>query len=310
MIVVERPAPLLTVQDRGRVGYLADGVTRSGPLDALALAVGNALVGNHADAAALEGCLGGASFRGEADFVFALTGCEVAATLNSAPVASYAVIEARARDVLTIERVVRGAVWYLALRGGVDVAPVLGSRSTLLAAGLGGANGAPLKAGYRVQGSGVASHAPITSGVPHELRTPLDDAPIPLCAGPRSDALSDRAWDAFYRTTFTVSRAVSRVGYRLEGESVVSRVPADVASEPACAGAMQLPPEGQPIVLMADFPTIGGYPIIGVVPAHALGAFAQRAPGTAVRFRAASIDAALAATHHAHNALSQWASCG
>ncbi len=310
MIVVERAAPLLTVQDRGRFGYLTAGVTRSGPLDALALDVANAIVGNAGDAAALEGCQGGAVFRSEHEAVFAITGADVTATLNGSPIDSYAPYTARAGDVIAIERLVRGAIWYVAVRGGIDVPIVLGSRATLLSAGLGGAAGAPIKAGARLGVIPAPAHARQRGAVPTELHSPVDDVAVPLCPGPRSGALTEAEWEAFYRSTFTVSRSVSRVGYRLQGPPLPSRLTADLPSEPACAGAMQLPPEGQPIVLMADFPTIGGYPVIGVVPAHAMGWLAQRPPGAAVRFERVSITGAIEARLRVRGVLSKWMSQG
>jgi biotin-dependent carboxylase-like uncharacterized protein len=304
MILVERSAPLLTVQDAGRPGYLADGVTRSGPLDARSLAVGNALVGNDARAAAFEGCLGGAQFRCERALTFALTGADVVATRNRTRIDGNRAAEANRGDVITVERIVLGAIWYLSVRGGIDVPLVLGSRATHLAAGLGGADGMPIRPGARLPVASAAQRAVFHTHAPPEIRTRLDDAAIPLAPAPRSDALSNAEWATFYASTFTVSRATSRVGYRLEGPTVPAHLPADLPSEPACAGAMQLPPEGQPIVLMADHPTIGGYPFIGVVPAHALGAFAQRAPGTSVRFSPMSVEEAIAANASADEALS------
>ena len=305
MITVERTAPLLTVQDRGRFGYFASGVTRSGPLDALAYEVGNALVGNSGGESSLEGCQGGAQFRAHGALRLAITGGEVTATLNDAPIEPYVAHDAKDGDAITVERVTRGAVWYLALGGGIDVPVVLGSRSTLLAAGLGGAGGAPVKTGARLA-VGTRTSGGARSTVPVALRAHVDDARVALCPAPRTDALTAAEWETFFATTFTVSRAVSRVGYRLEGANVPMRLPADLASEPACAGAMQLPPEGQPIVLMADHPTIGGYPIIGVVPACALGRLAQRTPGMFVRFERTSNDDAVAAWRREQDALSQW----
>jgi biotin-dependent carboxylase-like uncharacterized protein len=305
VIVVERSAPLLTVQDAGRVGFFAAGVTQSGPLDPLALAVGNALVGNGAQAAALEGCLGGAQFRCDEDGRVALTGADLVIMHNGVAARTYAPITVRAGDAITVERVTRGAVWYLAVEGGIDVPPVLGSRSTLLAAELGGIDGRPVKTGARL-GVGARGERPAIGSVPDSLHTSLDQAAIPLTAGPRADALLPGDWDVFYQTTFTVSQSVSRVGYRLECSPLPSRLPADLASEPACRGAMQLPPEGRPIVLMADHPTIGGYPIIGVVPAHAIGRLAQRAPGSNVQFVAMAVDEAIAAQREQRNALSKW----
>lgn len=308
MLTIVRAAPLLTVQDRGRFGYRAAGVTPSGPLDALALDVANAIVGNDADAAALEGCLGGATFHADRALTFAITGADVVARCNDTPITTYAAHDARAGDDVTIERVVRGAAWYFAVRGGIEVPVVLGSRATLIGAELGGTDGKPLKSGTTLTIGERPASARAKRTTPDSLRSALDDAPIPLAPAPRSDALTESDWRAFYEATFTISRSSSRIGYRLEGPRVASRLAADLASEPACAGAMQLPPEGQPIVLMAEHPTIGGYPIIGVVPAVALGRLAQRAPGTSVRFTPISIDEACAAHKQARSALSNWIS--
>jgi allophanate hydrolase len=286
VIKVRRAAPLLTVQDAGRFGYRADGVTTSGPLDPLAHAVANGIVRNAATAASLEGCLGGAAFTFHGDTAFSLTGAELEATLDGNQVSTYAMHHAREGAELVITRVARGAVWYLALRGGIDVPPVLGSRSTLVSGGLGGLNGEPIRAGTELQLGHATRHptADARPPIPDDLRTPLDAAPIPLTPGPHSDALTGDEWREFLGSTYAVSNSISRVGFRLEGPTVPTHLPADLASEPACTGAMQLPPEGQPIVLMADHPTIGGYPMIGVVPRHAIGRFAQRPPGMTVRF--------------------------
>ncbi|HYV97141.1 MAG TPA: biotin-dependent carboxyltransferase family protein [Gemmatimonadaceae bacterium] len=308
MIVVERTAPLLTVQDRGRRGFFAAGVTRSGPLDAMSLDVANALVGNTPDAAALEGCLGGATFRCERAATVALTGANVLATRNGAPLESYIAYELAAGDTLAIERIVRGAIWYLAIRGGIDVPLVLGSRSTLLSAEMGGLGGATIRSGARLgTGDSLRATRP-AERVPDELRAILSETPVPLCAAPRTDSLTDGEWDAFFEATWVVSHAVSRIGYRLEGPVLPTRLSADLPSEPACAGAMQLPPQGQPIVLMADHPTIGGYPVIGAVPTVGRDALAQRAPGTSVRFSRIDTSRALDQLRVRQRALSQWAS--
>lgn len=305
MIVVERTAPLLTVQDRGRFGFLADGITRSGPLDALAHDVANALVGNSPGAAIFEACLGGAQLRCERDTTFAITGAASDASLDGSPIAPYVVHSARAGSVIIVERLTRGAVWYFAPRGGIDTPLVLGSRATLLSAELGGR---AIKGGTRFSCGADVRTAPVFRPVAPELRAAGAERPLPLCSAPRADALDAAQWESFFKATFKVTHAVSRVGYRLEGPPLENRLAADLASEPACAGAMQLPPEGQPIVLMADHPTIGGYPVIGVVPSHALGRLAQCPPGTTVTFTPMTADAARDARRHEQNALSKWAS--
>jgi biotin-dependent carboxylase-like uncharacterized protein len=305
MILVERTAPLLTVQDRGRFGFLADGITRSGPLDALAHDVANALVGNSPRAAALEACLGGAQLRCERETTFAITGAASDITLDGARISPYVVHAALPGSVIIVERLTRGAVWYFAARGGIDTPLVLGSRATLVSAELGGR---AIKAGSRFPYASEVHSTPVLRPVPGELRAVRDARPLPLCAAPRGDALDATQWERFYGATFKVTHAVSRVGYRLEGLPLENRLAADLASEPACAGAMQLPPEGQPIVLMADHPTIGGYPVIGVVPSHALGRLAQCPPGTTVTFTPMTADGARDARAREQNALSKWAS--
>jgi biotin-dependent carboxylase-like uncharacterized protein len=305
VILVERTAPLLTVQDRGRFGFLADGITRSGPLDALAHDVANALVGNSPHAATFEACLGGVQLRCEREIVFAITGAATDATLDGVSIAPYVVHSARAGSVVAVERATRAAVWYFAPRGGVDTPVVLGSRATLLSAELGGR---AIKPGSRFTCAADVRTSPVLRPVPLPLRVSDSAEPLPLCAAPRADALDTAQWEKFFGSTFRVTHAVSRVGYRLEGPPLQNRLPADLASEPACAGAVQLPPEGQPIVLMADHPTIGGYPVIGVVPSHALGRLAQCPPGTAVTFTPMTAAAARDARTREQNALSKWAS--
>jgi biotin-dependent carboxylase-like uncharacterized protein len=305
MIVVERSAPLLTVQDRGRVGFLADGITRSGPLDALASDVGNALVGNAPHAAVFEACLGGAQFRFERELTFAVTGAAGDMTLDGVSITPYVAHVARSGSTLSVGRPAHGAVWYLALRGGVNTPLILGSRATLVSAELGGRairNDSRFSVGNDMRADVVLRP------VPPALRLVGPDGPIPLCSAPRGDALSEPQWRQFFGATYAVTHAVSRVGYRLEGPAIESRLAADLASEPACEGAMQLPPEGQPIVLMADHPTIGGYPVIGVVPAHAVGRLAQCPPGTSVMSAPSTANAARAAHAAEQTTLSKWVS--
>jgi biotin-dependent carboxylase-like uncharacterized protein len=236
---------------------------------------------------------------------FAITGAATGATLDGVPIAPYVVHSTRAGCVIAVERVASGVAWYFAARGGIDTPVVLGSRATLLSAELGGR---AIKAGSQFPIAADVRTAPAFRPVPSELRVSDSGSVFPLCAAPRADALDAAQWERFYGSAFRVTHAVSRVGYRLEGPPLSSLLAADLASEPACAGAMQLPPEGQPIVLMADHPTIGGYPVIGVVPSHALGRLAQCPPGTMVTFTPMTAAAAREARTREQNALSKWAS--
>ncbi len=303
MITVERVAGLVTVQDTGRRGVRSAGVSPGGPLDAGSLACANAMVGNDASAAALEGCLAAATLHFDAECTFALAGAAVEATLDDLPVGSYTVQEAKAGSTLRIMRIERGAVWYLGVRGGIEAPVVLGSRGTLVRAGLGGA---PLKREATLI-TGTAVRTPVLAGpVPVLLRTALDDAPIEWLPGTRLEALDAPAWQHFFMQSWTISPMSDRTGYRLDGAPLAVTAPADRASEPTCAGAMQLPPDGRPIVLMAEHPTIGGYPVIGVVPPGALDALAQRPPNARVAFVPTTPDEVLAARRARHDAFAAW----
>jgi biotin-dependent carboxylase-like uncharacterized protein len=284
---VERVLGLVTVQDAGRDGWRHAGVPVGGALDQGSLQLANALVGNAPGAAALEGCLASLTLRFDVPTTLALAGAVVEATLDGRPLGSGVVDTADAGSTLQIARITQGAVWYLALRGGVDVPSLLGGRGSLIDAGLGPP---PLRRGDTLRTADDARD-PVRAGpIPATLRTPLDDAPIAWLPGTRLDALEARGWQQFFGSTWTLSRLRDRSGYRLDGAALPVGTSGDRASEPTCLGAMQLPPDGRPIVLLAEAPTIGGYPVIGVVPRPALDAFVQRAPGSTVTFVPSTVD--------------------
>lgn len=286
MITVTHVAGLVSVQDAGRHGYRGAGVSPGGALDLRALMVANAIVGNDAGAAAFEGCLSAVTLQFDHATTIALTGAACEVTLDDAMVPSYTRLTTRAGSTLRITQLTQGAVWYIAVRGGLDAPVVLGSRSTLVSAAIGGA---PLKRDA-VFTTGPAERALPRPNVPEALRTALDDRPIDWLPGTSSEVLTSGQWHRFFLSTWHIAPTSSRIGYRLDGEPLALSAAADRASEPVCAGAMQLPPDGRPIVLMAEHPTIGGYPVIGVVPITALGVLAQRAPGNAVRFAPVTVD--------------------
>lgn len=283
MITVLRAPPFATVQDLGRPGYLDAAVPRAGALDRFALAVGNLLVGNRRGAAGLEWGVGAGVVRFDRPVTIALTGARATATLAGLPLEPGRAVPAAPGDMLEVERLDSGAWLYLAVSGGIDVPLVLGSRSTYLPARFGGLEGRVLRSGDRLPlGAGPARSEATT--LSSEAAAVLI-GPIRLLPGPDSDLLPSPAWDRVARTEYRVSRSVNRMGYRLEaGPSGIS-VAADRPSAPACIGTVQLPAGGEPIVLLCDGPTVGGYPRIGVVATADLGQLAQRRPGDAVRFR-------------------------
>lgn len=280
MITVVKAPIVATVQDLGRRGHRALGVPPSGAMDGSALVATNVCVGNAPGAAALEIALGGGELRFESATLIATGGARLLGMLGDRSVEPWVPIPVQRGEVLRIDRIVEGQFAYLAVHGGIDVPIVLGSRSTLMSAQLGGYEGRRLMHGDVLHLADDVASGP--GPVPPMLYD--DDVAIPIVAGPQAAQFSDAAWAALLQCTFGVSRFSSRAGYRFEGMPIVHDIPTDRPSEPTCVGAIQIPSGGTPIVLMPDGPTVGGYPKIAVVRERALGMLAQRSPGDRVRF--------------------------
>lgn len=265
MIEVLEVGPLVTVQDRGRVGYAHLGVPRAGALDAPAAALANRLVGNGPDAAVLEVLLGGLVLRTG-------TGCWVAVTgAGGHDRAEWLAAGAELR----VGPPATGLRTYVAVAGGIAVDPVLGSRSTDTLAWV----GPP-----RVEAGAVL---PVGEpGEPRPLDTPRAPRPGPLrvVPGPRDDWFASDALDVLCGSPYVVEADSNRVGLRLAGPELRRTRAGELASEGMVLGAVQVPPSGQPVVFLADHPPTGGYPVLGVVDAADLWQCAQLRPGDEVRF--------------------------
>lgn len=286
---VRRPGLLTTVQDRGRFGYQKFGVPVSGAADETALRVANALVGNPQDAAGLEMTALGPQLRFLADAVVALSGAEVEADLDGRPVPRYESLRVRAGQDLDIRACTRGLRAYLAIAGGLDVPVLLGSRSTCLVAGFGGFRGRPLAAGD-VLAVGPPPRDLRGRGAPEAWR-PRHESPVRLrvVLGPQEDAFSEEGRRTFLESEYRVSPQADRMGCRLEGPAVAHTGSADIVSDWIPPGAVQVPGDGKPIILLADRQTTGGYAKIATVITPDIGLAAQLRPGEALRFRAVSV---------------------
>ncbi|WP_030259633.1 MULTISPECIES: biotin-dependent carboxyltransferase family protein [Streptomyces] len=278
-LVVVRPGPLTTVQDLGRYGVAHLGVPRAGALDEPALRAANRLVGNEPGAAGLETTLGGVALRAVGRVLVAVTGAPAPVRVGGRAAAWGAPVVVPDGAVVEVGAATDGVRGYLAVAGGVAVPPVLGSRSADLLAGLGPA---PLTAGDRL---------PVGTPPPYRARPELVPLPAPpaelvlrLRLGPRADWFSPDAVARLGRDGYRVSSTSNRVGLRTEGPPVARARGGELPSEGMVLGAVQIPPDGQPVVFLADHPTTGGYPVVGVVPAADLAAAAQARPGTPVRF--------------------------
>jgi len=287
VIIVERAPPYLTVQDAGRIGYRGSGVPRSGAMDGWALATANLIVGNPAGAAAFEWAVGGGSLRFEGDMTIALTGADADATLDDTSLSMNAAISVKAGQALTIHRLTARRFLYVAIRGGVDCPIVLGSRSTYLPAGLGGIGGRRLVRGDTIPIGSVSATTREGDATPTGPAPDYNSAVIRVIGVTES-----RLLESFFAGDYAVSLESDRTGYRLEGDAALDSTDTSITSEPVCAGAIQLPPGGHPIVLMADSPTIGGYRVLGTVVSSDLPVLAQSVPGRRLRFKGISVEAA------------------
>lgn len=276
------PGPLALVQDLGRTGHRAVGVGPAGAADLGAYRLGNRLVGNTVGAPALEVTFGGLHVRAHGELLVCLTGAPTHAAVGGRAVAHAAPFPLHDADVLTLGMPSSGLRTYLAVRGGLAVPTVLGSASTDTMSGLGPP---PLAAGRVLD---VGEHA---GGVPAIDLAPVAPPPsgtvtLTVLPGPRLDWFGDPADLA--DPTWTVSGRSDRRGVRLEGPPVArhpSRRDAELPSEGMVRGAIQVPPNGQPVVLLNDHPVTGGYPVIGVVRTADVDRAAQLRPGQQVRLR-------------------------
>ncbi|ROR02999.1 5-oxoprolinase subunit C family protein [Desulfosoma caldarium] len=285
---IEEAGLLTTVQDGGRYGYQDKGVPVSGAMDTAALKLGNALLGNPPDAAALEISMGGFRARFLAHASFAVTGFDPQAYLNDHPVPSWTAWAAEPGDVLELRAGSSGIWHYVCLAGGLDVPLVLGSRSTYLRGRFGGLDGRALRRGDVLATGSRQRVAP--KRLPEALRPPYRDHPtIRVILGPQEDAFVPESIHAFLSAPYHVTPRSDRMGMMLDGPRLRHRRSADIISEGLAFGAIQVPGQGLPFVLLADRPTTGGYAKIATVFSLDLPLLVQTAPGRLVRFQSLSL---------------------
>ncbi len=281
MLTVLAPGPLATVQDRGRPGWASIGVTRSGAADRGAHDLANRLVGNDPRAATVEVTAGGLRVRSARGCLVAVTGAPAPVTVGGRPAPCNAPLRLPAGSVLALGVPPVGLRSYLAVRGGIGVPAVLGSRATDTLSGLGPA---PLRAGDGLPVGDLAGDEPIVDVAP--VAGP-DPAPVlRVGPGPRRDRLAAEAWTGLVAAEWSVTSAADRVGLRLAGPALRHAVPGELPSEGLVPGAVQVPPDGAPVLFLADHPVTGGYPVLAVVRTADLSLAAQLRPGDVVRFRA------------------------
>jgi biotin-dependent carboxylase-like uncharacterized protein len=277
---VLRAGALTTVQDSGRRGLAHLAVPRAGALDPAAYELANRLVGNRPGAAALETTFDGVALRASSPCQVVVTGAIAPVTVEGRSAGWGVPIALSAGQRLDVGQALRGVRCYVAVSGGITLDAVLGSRSSDLLSGLGPPvihSGMRLPIG-EVQGPPARmDYAPYPS--------PPDHLELPLHLGPREEWLEDEALDLLFSSTWNVSDRSNRIGMGLDGPPLRRRVLSELPSEGLVLGSLQVSADGRPIVFLADHPTTGGYPVVGVIPEPEIWRCAQAMPGLPVRLR-------------------------
>ncbi|WP_018236259.1 biotin-dependent carboxyltransferase family protein [Ensifer sp. BR816] len=303
MIEVLQTGPLNTVQDLGRFGFRNAGVTSSGAMDRLALTVGNLLVGNGEGEAALEVQTFPFRLRVNRDTTVAITGADCDARLDGGRLPPWWAVAVSAGQVLELDTPQRSARAYLSFAGGIDVAPVMGSRSTSLRGGFGGLDGRFLAVNDRLGIGGAGAYAMPPGGfgaMPPEAALAdhfpaSEDGTLLVRAVPAGEyALFGGEAERFWSQTWKISSQSDRTGYRLSGEPIKLASPVELRSHGVVPGVVQMPPSGEPIVQMSDANTAGGYPKIAGVIDIDLWRLGQARIGSRLRFVRSSVAEALA----------------
>lgn len=287
------PGLLTTVQDKGRFGFQRFGVPVSGAMDTFALRVANLLVSNDEAAAGLEMTVLGPKLRFLTDTWIAVTGADVDPVLDGEPLDQWKTIEVTRDSVLTFQAAKDGMRSYLAIAGGIDVPIVLRSRSTYVKAALGGLEGRTLKAGDVLHSPGAE---PGTAFVERSLPVNMAAHPyghehvLRVVLGPQDKSFTQGGISTFLSSNYAVSIQSDRVGYRLEGPEIEQVSGFDIVSDGIPLGAVQVPGDGRPIVLMADRGTTGGYTKIATVISADIYELAQAMPGDMVTFKAIDVE--------------------
>ncbi|MGZ5259235.1 MAG: 5-oxoprolinase subunit C family protein [Burkholderiales bacterium] len=291
MIVILDGGPQTTVQDLGRFGQLRYGIPPSGPVDGYAFVLANRLVGNSDSAAALECTVMGARFQVHVACAIAITGAEMPVTINGSEAPRWNSVMVKSGDVIKLGAARAGVRTYIAFSGGVNVPAILGSRSSYLRGGLGGLEGRALRKHDRV--------SLLPAPLPRTWRVAADRVPdystepeIRVVLGPQTDRFSESGIAAFLNNSYEMLPQSDRMGARLRGERVSHRRGHDIISDGIALGSVQVAGDGQPIILLVDRQSTGGYTKLATVCSFDIGRVGQVKPGRSLRFRAVGVDEA------------------
>ena len=294
-IIIDNPGILTTIQDEGRLGYTRFGVTPSGPMDAESFQIANLLVGNSCGESALEATVLGPTFRVTEDAVMAIAGADMTPTLNGVSIPMHRAISVPAGSEVKLQAAKDGSRTYIAFYGGFDVPLIMGSRATNLQNHIGGLCGRQLAKGDEIPLRPVLGAVPNLShrSVTHSVRRKRENI-VRVILGPQEDCFTSEGLSTFLKTPYTVSKEFNRMGCRLEGQAIQHKTDGNIISDGIVNGAIQVPTTGQPIIMLAERQSTGGYTKIATVISVDLPIIGQCCVGDTIRFQAVSVEEA----HH------------
>jgi biotin-dependent carboxylase-like uncharacterized protein len=288
LLLVADAGPLTTVQDLGRPGHLRVGIPASGPMDREAFLLANRLIGNPDTAAGLECTLIGPRVEFTDERLVAITGADMAPTVNGAPVPLWQGLRVHAGDVLRLGAARSGVRAYLTIGGGIETPPVLGSRATYLRGRLGGLEGRALRKGDRLPLGPVGAARP-RRVQPDRLPVYAGEPELAVVLGPQDDRFTPAGIAALFGGPYQMLPQNDRMGARLQGPRIEHTRGHDIISDGVALGGIQVIGDGQPIVLLADRQSTGGYTKIGTICSFDIGRIAQVRPGGRLRFRRVTV---------------------
>lgn len=292
-IVFESSGMLTTVQDGGRFGYQQFGVSPAGPMDRRSFHIANILVGNSREEGALEITCMGPKIKFEEANCIAVTGGDLGPLLNGVPILMYQAVQVQKGDILHFTGMLGGCRSYIAFAGGLAVEEVMGSKATLVRNELGGIDGRAIKAGDKIGFINPNLDLPRLQ----ERKAPWEvfgkpEIHLRVIMGPQDDFFKPEGITAFLWSTYTITNEFDRMGCRLEGRTIAHKKDGNIISDGIAFGSVQVPTSGQPIIMLADRQSTGGYTKIATVISTDLPLLAQALPGQRVRFLKVSLDTA------------------
>ncbi len=278
------------VQDNGRWGYQQFGMPVSGAMDIYSLNLANKLVNNNLNEACLEATIDGPTIEFDSDTYISICGANMQAQINKSGVEMYKALKVKSGDVLSFKGLINGCRTYIAFSGGICVSEVMGSKSTYLRGKIGGFNGRELKAGDELE-IGANNFNPEIQEISREEIHELKDCfTARIIAGPESGYFTLKGLETFLYSEYTLSQQCDRMGYKLSGAKIKHKSKAEIISSGIAFGTIQVPSHGEPIIMMADRQTTGGYPRIACIVSEDLPYIAQLKPGDKLRFKEVKLD--------------------